>query len=61
MIHFEDYLINKKLKSTVFIQSRTFVIEYELRIKNVGSVNLFFLSFIQDVILIKGGRKNLYC
>ncbi len=65
---FQDSLRNKKLKRTVFIQNRNFVIQYTL-FKSFGSVNVFFLffllinTFIQQgcVKLIKSDSKDLNC
>ncbi len=41
---FQDSLRNKKLKRTVFIQNRNFVLQYTL-FKSFGAVNVFFLFF----------------
>ncbi len=42
------FLINKKLKRTVFIQNRDFVLQYTLLFKSLGSANVFFLSFFKE-------------
>ncbi len=50
MILFQDSLINKKLKRTVFIQNRNFVLQYTLLFKTLGSVNFFF--FLKKLIFL---------
>ncbi len=43
---FQDYLRNKKLKRTVFIQNIHFMLQYTLLFKSLGSVDFFFLISI---------------
>ncbi len=48
---FQDSLINKKLKRTVFIQNKNFVLQYTLLFKSLGSVNYYYL-FLKKLILL---------
>ncbi len=43
---FQNSLINKKLKRTVFIQNSNFVLQYRLLFRSLGSVHFIFLSFL---------------
>ncbi len=52
---FQDSLINKKLKRTVFIQNRNVTLQYTLLFKSLGSAHFFFfykfiLLFNKDVL-----------
>ncbi len=65
VIIFQDTLINKKLKRTMFIKNINFVFQYALLFKSLGSVINFFKesnTFIHDecVKWIKGDSKDLY-
>ncbi len=42
---FQDSLINKKLKRTVFIQNIKYVLQYILLFKSLGSVNFIYYLF----------------
>ncbi len=52
VIIFQDSLINKKLKRTVFIQNRNFVFQHALLFKSLGSVIFFFFFFFKKVIFL---------
>ncbi len=67
---FQDYLRNKKLKGSMFIQNINVVLQYTVLFKSLGSVifflsyfNFFINTFIQQrcVKLIKSDSKDLYC
>ncbi len=47
---FQNSSINKKLKRTVFIQNRNFVLQYTLLFKSLWSVIIFF--FLKKLILL---------
>ncbi len=47
---FQDFLINQKLKRTVFIQNRNFVLQYSLLFKSLGSVFFFLRVSIVNVL-----------
>ncbi len=48
---FQDSLLNKKLKRTVFIQNIIFVTIYTLLFKKFG-VSIFFYLFLKKLILL---------
>ncbi len=48
---FQDYLRNKKLKGSMFIQNINVVLQYKVLFKSLGSL-IFFLSLIFLLILL---------
>ena len=58
VIFFRDSLINKKLKRTVFIQNRNFVLQYTLLFSFFKEMNTFIQK--ECVKWIKSDNKDIF-